>query len=349
MKKPIIVADSYIPFLQGRLDEVAEMRYVHPDSIDRKIVADADGMLIRTRTRCNASLLEGTKVRFIATGTIGMDQFDLPWCAKAGIATFNSPGCNAPGVAQYVWSSLLRLGVEPRDTTIGIIGAGHVGSIVAEWARHLGANVLLNDPPLQRRLTDEGKTAEADRYSSLETVLKEADVVTLHTPLTRTGEHASYHLLSRNEMQLMRPGTILVNASRGPVVDTPAIVEAALQKGVRLITDCWEGEPNAIDSQLLELSEIATPHIAGYSLQGKQRATRMIVENAVRFFGLEGVDVSDLPEPYRPVSHITARQITDSYDPMADTIRLKQSPEKFEWMRDNYDYRSEPVFYIAAS
>lgn len=342
MIRPRIIADDFIPFLIGRLDAVCDISYIHPDEITPEIVADADGLLIRTRTRCNAELLGKSKVRFIATGTIGMDQFDLPWCASQGIATFNSPGCNAPGVAQYVWSSLLHVGIDPRQSVIGVIGAGNVGRIVAEWGRHLGARVLLNDPPLEEELRLKGDPA-ANLYTSLDNLLSKADVVTLHTPLTRSGSHPSYHLISEREVSLIRSGSILVNAARGPVVDTEAIVRRAARGELRLITDCWEGEPASIDRQLLDLSEIATPHIAGYSLQGKQRATRMIVENAIRFFGLEGVKVDDLPSPYKPVDHITSREITESYNPFADTVMLRKDPGNFEYMRDHYNYRSEPA------
>ncbi|MBP3299477.1 MAG: 4-phosphoerythronate dehydrogenase [Muribaculaceae bacterium] len=337
-----ILADSFIPFLRGRLENYADITYLHPDDFNPQTVADADALLIRTRTRCGAPLLSGSRVRFIASGTIGMDQFDLPWCASHDIAAFNSPGCNAPGVAQYVWSSLLHLGIDPAKITLGVIGHGNVGRIVAEWGRHLGARILLCDPPR----ADRGEKG----YIPMEELLAQSDVITLHTPLTHDGNHPTYHLIGERELRLIRPGAVFINAARGSVTDTPALVEAARRLSLRLIIDTWEGEPSDLNPELLALAEIATPHIAGYSLQGKQRATRMITENLCRFFGLplatkqgeEGVKVWDLPEPYRPVESIGADQIASSYDPVADTRALRETPASFEYMRDHYDYRSEP-------
>ncbi len=338
-----VIADKYIPFLRGRLEPYADISYIHPDDFTPESVKDAGALLIRTRTRCGAQLLQDSSVSFIASGTIGMDQFDLPWCASRGIETRNSPGCNAPGVAQYVWSCLLHLGLDPHRITIGVVGHGNVGSIVAEWGRHLGARVLLCDPPKARR--------GGEGYMTLAEMLPECDVVTLHTPLTRSGEDATFHLIGERELALMRPGAILINAARGGVVHTEALVESASRGHVRLITDCWEGEPDKIDRRLLDLSLIATPHIAGYSRQGKQRATRMIIESLAARFGLpaatrkgeRGIKVWDLPEPYRPVDTITPYDIVSSYDPMADDALLRRDPARFEWERDNYDYRDEPL------
>lgn len=339
-----IIADSFIPFLKGRLEKYADISYIHPDDFSPETVAEADALLIRTRTKCRRELLGESKVQFIATATIGMDQFDLPWCASRGIKTENSPGCNAPGVAQYVWSSLLHIGVKPEEITIGIVGHGNVGRIVAEWGRHLGAKVLLCDPPRAER-GEEG-------YISLEELVSRSDVITLHTPLTRDGKYPTFHLINEQTLAGVRKNAILVNAARGPVIDTTAVLKAAERASMRLIMDTWEGEPAAINRELLEKAVIATPHVAGYSLQGKQRATRMVVEALARHFHLpldttgtgEGIDVSDLPEPYRPVEHISAQEISESYDPVADTQMLREAPDDFEYMRDHYNYRSEPKF-----
>ena len=337
-----IVADQFIPFLRGRLEPYAEIKYIHPDSFSPETIKGADALLIRTRTRCGAPLLEGSSVKMIATATIGMDQFDLPWCAAHGVQTFNSPGCNAPAVAQYVWSSLLHIGINPRETTIGVVGHGNVGSIVADWGKKLGATVLLCDPPKARR-------GVGNDYISLPELVSQADVVTLHTPLTKTGEDATFHLMNRDILAQMRPGAVLVNAARGPVVDSTAVAEKAQEGSIRLITDTWEGEPDKLNPVVLEKSEITTPHIAGYSLQGKQRATRMIIESVGRTFGIPvathegepGVKVWDLPEPYTPWEHLSAEDIRASYDPLTETARLKADPEGFEEWRDHYEYRHE--------
>ncbi len=337
-----IVADRFIPFLQGRLEPFAEIEFIHPDSFSPETIKGADALLIRTRTRCGAPLLEGSSVKMIATATIGMDQFDLPWCAAHGIATFNSPGCNASAVAQYVWSSLLHIGIDPKGLKIGVVGHGNVGTIVADWGRKLGAQVLVCDPP-------KAETGQGRGYISLRDLVSQVDVVTLHTPLTRSGEHPTFHMIDREILSLMPKGAVLVNAARGPVVDSAAVAEKALSGSLRLVTDVWEGEPDRLNPVILEKSEVATPHIAGYSLQGKQRATRMIIESVGRTFGIPvarregepGVKVWDLPAPYTPWPQVTAADIKASYAPLAETARLKADPACFETWRDSYDYRPE--------
>ncbi|MCM1318884.1 MAG: 4-phosphoerythronate dehydrogenase [Muribaculaceae bacterium] len=343
----LVVADQFIPFLRGRLEPFAEVKYIHPDDFSPEAIKGADALLIRTRTKCGAPLLAGSSVKFVATGTIGMDQFDLPWCAEHGIETRNSPGCNAPAVAQYVWSSLLHIGVNPNGLKIGVVGHGNVGSIVADWGEKLGAKVLLCDPPKAEH--DEGRG-----YLTLEALACECDVITLHTPLTRVGKYPSYHMIDERVLSLMKNKAILVNAARGPVVDSIAVAKYAQKGCIRLITDTWEGEPDKLNPEILRLSEIATPHIAGYSLQGKQRATRMILEALAAHFNLpidtnpdsvkdgqNAIHVSDLPAPYTPWPSITAADIAASYDPMAETIRLKGDPANFEAWRDHYQYRPE--------
>lgn len=337
-----IVADRFIPFLQGRLEPFADISYIHPDSFSPETIKGADALLIRTRTRCGEPLLSGSSVRMIATATIGMDQFDLPWCEAHGIKTFNSPGCNAPAVAQYVWSGLLHIGIDPKGLKIGVVGHGNVGTIVADWGRKLGAEVMLCDPP-------KAAAGQGSGYISLRDLASRADVVTLHTPLTRGGEHPTFHLIDDEILSLMRPGAVLVNAARGPVVDSLAVARKAQTGSLRLITDVWEGEPDRLNPVILNHSEIATPHIAGYSLQGKQRATRMIIESVGRTFGIPvaknpgepGIKVWDLPAPYTPWPEIKAEDIAASYDPLSETARLKADPACFESWRDSYDFRPE--------
>lgn len=337
-----IISDRYIPFLQGRLEPFADIEYIYPDKFSPQTIKGADALLIRTRTRCGAPLLEGSSVKMIATATIGMDQFDLPWCKEHGIATYNSPGCNAPAVAQYVWSSLLHLGLAPHSLRVGVVGCGNVGSIVADWGRKLGAEILVCDPP-------KAEAGQGSGYVSLETIARECDVITLHTPLTRQGQHPTYHLIDAHIVSMMRNKAVLVNAARGPVVDSDAVAESAYKGAIRLVTDCWEGEPDNLHPIILACSEIATPHIAGYSLQGKQRATRMVIESLARHFNLPiatkqgqaGIEVWDLPEPYTPWPTVSAADIMASYDPIAETARLKAAPAVFESWRNHYTYRPE--------
>lgn len=333
-RPPRIIIDNNIPFLKGRLEPVADCVYTDQHGFTPELVRDADAMIIRTRTRCDRALLEGSRVRFIATATIGMDQFDLDWCREAGITVRNAPGCNAPGVAQYVWSALLRAGFDPAKHTLALIGRGNVGTIVAEWGRALGARILVADPPrAEQGLTDED-------YRPMREIIAQADAVTLHTPYTRTGNHPTHHLIGAPEIELMRPGTILVNAARGPVADNHAVKEAVAAGRLRAIIDTWEGEPDA-DPELIQLAETATFHIAGYSAEGKQRATRMALESLAQYFGLD-IDTSGLAPAYKPGNPPSAQAILSSYDPRPDSDALKSAPHLFDQLRADYHYRNEP-------
>lgn len=333
-RRPKIVVDDNIPFIKGRLEPFADVVYADQFGFTPQLVRDAEAMIIRTRTRCDRALLDGSNVRLIATATIGMDQFDLPYCREAGIKTYNAPGCNAPGVAQYVWSSLLRSGFRPECHTLGIVGCGNVGSIVAEWGRRLGARVLVNDPPK----VEAGNTPEG--HTDLAGLLATADAVTLHTPLTKTGKHPTFHLIDRNEIEMMKPGAILVNAARGPVASNSALKEAVKKGRIKAVIDTWEGEPN-LDEELLSLVDIGTFHIAGYSLEGKQRATRMALEAVAEHFGFP-IDFSGLEGPYREPENLSEKLILDSYDPFADTAPLKAAPQLFDRLRADYVFRHEP-------
>ncbi len=335
-KRPRIIVDDNIPFIKGRLEPFADTVYADQFGFTPELVRDADAMVIRTRTRCDENLLKGSKVKIIATATIGMDQFDLGWCRDNGITCRNSPGCNAPGVAQYVWSALLRSGFDPERHTLGVVGCGNVGSIVADWGRRLGADVLVNDPPKA------AAGASLPGLVELPELLREADAVTLHTPLTRDGEWPSFHLIGEAALALMKPGALLVNAARGPVADNAALRRAVASGHIRAVIDTWEGEPK-LDKELLSLLKYGTFHIAGYSLEGKQRATRMVLEAIGEHFGF-APDLSGLEGPYKAPARISAKAILDSYNPISDTLQLKADPDAFDTLRANYSFRREPRF-----
>lgn len=331
--KPKIIVDSDIPYIRGRLEPFAEVLYRSQFEFTPEEAHDASALVIRTRTRCNADLLQGSSVRLIATATIGMDQFDLPWCQAAGIETRNAPGCNAPAVAQYVWSLLLRTGFDPARHTLGIIGCGNVGSIVARWGERLGARILVSDPPKAER----GELQYPD--TPLETLLRESDAVTLHVPMTREEPHATFHLIGERELAMMRDSAWIINAARGPVADNAALVKAIPEKHLKAIIDTWEGEP-AINTELLRLAEIPTFHIAGYSAQGKQRATRMALEAVSQFFGWD-IDISGLEGPYIEPEILTPEKITASFDPQPIADSLRRNPELFDRLRADYVFRDE--------
>lgn len=328
-----IIADKNIPFLKGRMPE-AELVVLPASEIDADAVKDADAIIVRTRTRCDASLLEGSKVRLVATATIGTDHIDLDWCAERGINVRNAPGCNAPGVALYVWANLLRNGFDPSRHTLGVVGCGNVGGIVVEWGKRLGARVLVCDPPRKETgLTDHS-------YLTLQEVLSQSDALTLHTPLTHEGSHPTFHLIDHTSISRLKPGCIFINASRGEVAATEAIVEAITDGRIRhTIIDTWEGEPN-INSKLLELADTATCHIAGYSVEGKQRATRMALE-AVADVLRTPVDLSGLAVAYAPPERLSAGHIVAAYDPSVMTKALKSNPVEFERLRNSYPLHKE--------
>lgn len=332
-KKIKIAADADIPFLRGRLEPFCEVRYLSQDEFTPANIADADGLMIRTRTRCGRELLAGSNVKIIATATIGMDQFDLPACREMGIKAVNAPGCNAPAVAQYVWSVILRAGV-PEGSVIGIVGAGNVGSIVRDWGRKFGYRVLISDPPA----AEEGRLGEPD--VPLGELCRRSDVVTLHTPLTRSGVHSTYHLIGEAELAAMKDGALLINAARGAVLDTRALIPHLESGRLHAAIDCWEGEPE-IDRDLLRLADTATFHIAGYSAQGKQRATRMALCAISSFFGFEP-DFSGLAGDYAEDPRLTPERVVESFDPAPVMDALRNAPERFDRLRAEYQYRDEP-------
>lgn len=328
-----IIADKNIPFLEGRIKD-AQLIRLPASEIDADAVKDADALIVRTRTICDKLLLQDSKVKIVASATIGTDHIDIPWCQQRGIVVKNAPGCNAPGVALYVWSNLLRNGFDPDKHTLGIIGCGNVGGIVAEWGERLGAKVLVCDPPRK----DKGYT---DReYLPMEEVLSESDAITLHTPLTRDGKHPTYHLIGEDSIGSLKPGAIFINAARGEVADTKTLTAAIEEGRIRCsIIDTWEREPN-IDKQLLSLADTATCHIAGYSVEGKQRASRMALEAVAETLGLD-VDLENLQGPYKEPEILTSHLIIEAYDPKDMTKALKADPFSFETLRNAYPLHKE--------
>ena len=276
-----IVVDSKNPFLAEALAPFAEARALATAQITREALAGADGVIIRSETRIGPALLDGTRVQFVGTATIGTDHVDLPYLRERGIRFASAPGSNANSVAEYVATALLvaagRLNWKLRGRTLGVVGVGNVGSKVVRVGEALGMTVLQNDPPLARM-------TGAAHFQPLETLM-DADILTLHVPLTGEGEFPTHHLFDRARIGRMKRGALLLNTSRGGVVDTSALV-SALETGhlAGAILDVWEREP-AIDMRLLSLSLLGTPHIAGYSYDGKVNAARMMFEEVCRHFG----------------------------------------------------------------
>lgn len=339
-----IIVDDKIPYIRTALTQMGvEAVYAPGEAIDANMVHDAEALIIRTRTRCNAALLEGSRVKFIATATIGYDHIDTNYCTTKHIAWTNAPGCNASSVCQYVESALLLLqeerGIQLNQSTIGVIGVGHVGSQVAHMATQWGMRVLLNDPPRAKQ-GEQG-------FVSLDTIAQEADIITLHTPLTRTGKNATWHLANEQLFQSLKRSPVFINTSRGETCDTDALLKALEKKWVSdAIIDVWENEPT-ISTPLLERCYIGTPHIAGYSADGKANATRMALRALSRHFNLGTVPPIEALSPEQPEVYAPTRAeaLLHIYNVRDDSLRLKANPHLFEQFRGNYPLRREEQAY----
>lgn len=334
-----VIVDNKIPYIHEAIEKIAdEVVYLPGSEFTAEDVRDADALVIRTRTRCNRELLEGSKVKFIATATIGFDHIDADYCREAGIEWQNCPGCNAGSVEQYVHSVLLLLkhhkGMNLEDACLGIVGVGHVGSRIRHMAQSLGMRVLLNDPPR----ADKGEEGFVD----LPVLARECDMITFHTPLNRGGKYKTYHLADADFFASLQRKPFIVNTSRGEVIETAALLEALNTGKIRdAIIDTWEDEPN-INRELLHKVFLGTPHIAGYSADGKSNATRMALEALYGFFHIDAAfEIIPPALPSRTYSTDPEEAFLQVYNPMRDSDLLKQHPEAFEHLRGNYPLRRE--------
>lgn len=346
-----IVVDNTVPYLKGVAEPIADVKYLNSNEFTPSTIHDADALIVRSIDKCTRELLEGSRVRLITTATIGFDHIDIKYCDEAGITWKNAPGCNAVSVAQYVLSSLITIGLrrnEPLEgKTIGIVGVGHVGKELEKLCASYGMHVLRNDPP---RAEEEGEAG----FVSLDTIAEEADIISFHTPLTKEGRFATRHLANEAFFNQTRKKPWFVNASRGAAHDTPALVNALKSGKIsEAVIDCWENEP-AIDRELISLAAIATPHIAGFSADGKANGTRTCLENIERFFGLKIEKLKEVvpPVPADPVidldnvtEHRIEHAIFRSFDPLAVDKALRETPDKFEWFRSNYNHPREFTAY----
>ena len=385
--------------MKGIFENECEVEYYPGSEITPQRVKDADALIVRTRTKCNAQLLEGSKVKVIASATIGTDHIDRAWCQSHNIALFNAPGCNSGGVLQYFLTALFKClstrelwqkflnsapdagsvaGVdgtaegaaaataagdsasESAPFTVGVIGVGNVGSKVAAACEGLGFEVLRNDPPKERQQTlayNSGylRIVDFKDYYSLDYLLENSDVVTLHVPLDET----TRGMADANFFARMKPGAIFINSSRGEVVDEAALL-ANLHKLAAVVLDVWVGEPN-INKELLQSAFIATPHIAGYSAEGKIKGTQMAVEAIRRYMRDNGLTASTaascthfagatctipeeqpIPVDFRGKNIDEISQMLERIFPIQElSDSLKANPHTFEEMRNNYHYRHE--------
>ena len=340
-----ILIDQFVPWAVETLAPYAEAVSVDGRALAPEAVADADALIVRTRTKCNAALLDGAhNLKFVGTATIGYDHIDRDYLASRGVRFTSAAGCNARGVLQWVSAVLAHLsevqGWEPESKTLGVVGVGHVGSLVAEYGRRWGFRVLCSDPPRERA---EG-LGEDEGFVPLERLLKESDIVTLHTPLLREGDHPTFHLVNETFLAQMRDGATLINASRGEVADSEALLRHSGR--LTLCLDVWEGEPDNLNLKLLEVAEVATPHIAGYSLQGKANASAIVIRSLAHTLGIDELK-EWYPEGIRPSqarevswSEMCAR-IDDHCHLMEETARMKANPFDLEDRRNTYPLREE--------
>jgi len=292
-----IVADENIPFVAeafGRIGRVSTRpgRALQPGDLER-----CELLLVRSVTRVDEALIGNSPVRFVASATIGTDHIDLDYLDRRGIVFANAPGCNAESASEYIIGALFHLAgrkdFDPFSLRAGIIGHGNVGSRVRQKLEALGIEVLLNDPPKQQRGLDRFN------YVSLQTLIDECDFITCHVPLTRDGEHPTWHLLDAARLEELRPGCILFNAARGAVIDNRALSTLLERRhDLTVFLDTWEGEP-AIDLKLMRQIDLASPHIAGYSVEGRLRGTQMIHDACCAFLGTDShwFLQDHLPEP----------------------------------------------------
>ena len=336
-----IVVDNKIPYIRETICQLAdEVVFLSGAAITADDVRDADVLVVRTRTRCNQQLLEGSKVQLVVTATIGYDHIDTEWLESAGIRWTNCPGCNSGSVAQYVESTLLLLeqkkGLSLRQSTIGIVGCGHVGSKVKAVAERLGMRVLVCDPPLAST-----PSPLTSHFVSLDEIERNSDIITFHVPLTKEGDYATWHLADDDFFHRLSRVPYIINTSRGEVVDNKALLLAIEEGRVRdAIIDVWENEPHP-DATLLDKVFIGTPHIAGYSADGKTNADNMVIDAICQQFGLSHPGI--IAPPALPKDfHYTGNPL-ELYNPMDDSQKLKVEPSHFEQLRNNYPLRREKI------
>ncbi len=353
-----IVADENIPFVREAFSSLGNVKTVAGRKMTSAIVAEANILLVRSVTRVDKNLLDGSNVKMVATATIGTDHIDMEYLNRRGIAFASAAGCNANSVAEYIIAALLaianRYKISLTGKTIGVVGVGNVGSKVSAKADVLGMKVLKNDPPLEER-------SGSDEYIELEELLEQADFVTLHTPLTMTEKWPTFHLADENFFARLKKDAFLLNSSRGAVVDNNVLKENLKRKKLAgAVLDVWENEPD-IDVELLNVVDIGTPHIAGYSFDGKVAGTQMIYNAVCKFLGIEPQWNHKLimPAPAVPMIHIDKTSgnieadisdvIKQVYDITEDDRRLREIksylPNErgkfFDQLRKNYPIRRE--------
>lgn len=353
-----VIIDRDIPYINGILEKFScDAEYLKGTDFTASGIRDADALIIRTRTKCTEALLKGSKVKFIASATIGEDHIDMDFCKKAGITVYIAKGCNSYGVMQYVFTALSALyiknGYGYANKTLGVIGAGNVGSKVAAAGEMIGMKVLRCDPPL----ADAAGKSDCREYFSLDETLREADIVSLHVPLTHDGKYPTFRLAGNGFFRKIKEGAVLINSSRGEVIDDTALLEERSRLS-HVILDVWNNEP-FISRDVLDASDIATPHIAGYSKQGKINGTNMAINAFGKFFNIQGLASANLYDHMEAEPETISIMPGDpsfigkfskenlSVFPIMELDRaLREDMGRFEELRSGYRYRNETRYAL---
>ena len=352
----LIIADKNIPFLRACCNDT--ITYLPVNKINQLTIKQADVLLIRTRTKANKLLLNNSNVNLIASATIGTDHLDKNYLKKKSIQWTNAPGCNANSVLTYMSAALIKLkreySLQLNKLTIGVIGYGNTGKKTTLLAKSLGMNLIINDPPLEK------ENARDIKFSSLQYLLKNSDIIALHIPYNKTGKYETHHLIGKKELELLSNDSFIINACRGEVISNQSLKLALKNKVIRQsILDVWENEPN-IDLELLDNVLLATPHIAGYSADGKANATKVLINFINRHYpnhisdtnphqhipkiGNQIIDASK--KKYDKFEELLNDIIDYCYNISEDYKRLKANPEEFEKQRNNYPIRRDFSYYI---
>ena len=349
MTQKTLIIDDAIPYAQAMFAHLGEIKLVPGRDINADLVRHADALIVRSRTQVNAALLESSSVKFVGSTVVGLDHIDQAWLSQNNIRFYSAQGCNANSVAEYVISGLLVLAeqhqIDLSQQTLGIIGVGHVGKLLLQKARALGMRCLLNDPPRQQ--------AEGDNeFTELTELLQQADIISVHTPLTKSGEFASLGLLNAQNMALIKPNAILINAARGGIINEQAWSQ--LNNRANII-DCWQNEPN-IDTNLYAKADIATAHIAGHSLEAKVAGSSMVYQQLCDFWQITPQTEwqTQLPNPPAALNPpnsqnpqtALAQILKQAYDILADDLAIRDKSVKnvqaqFELYRRQYPIRRE--------
>lgn len=350
-----IVADEKIPFIKNILSDYAEVVYIPGHLINQQDVRDCDALLVRTRTFCNQHLLSHSAVQFIGSATIGTDHIDLDYCLRNGIKVANAPGCNSNSVNQYVAAALAAFSnqnkVQLKGLTLGIIGYGNVGTKVGSMAKALKMDVLVNDPPLMR-------SSVMANLRPLDEVLEKSDIVSIHVPLTEFGQFPTFRFFDKTMLSKLKKAKLLINTSRGEVLDEDAILEhKAVNTEFNYIVDVMANEPR-ISGKFVASALLATPHIAGYSADGKANGSAMILKELFKHFNIPFRDwypeeISEIQPKELLLNnmHLSAEEtakmaILHTYNIQIDNDLLRNDLKSFETIRNNYTQRLEPQHFL---